>query len=99
MGSAPATVGTLATRQISFGDGIATLEFNHTNPGYVFTPDPASTGTGTKGIVLDHAVRPMDGKHSCAVCFQRYRGIGFCENSRKLYQVFERAADGPFRLS
>jgi T5SS/PEP-CTERM-associated repeat protein/autotransporter-associated beta strand protein len=49
-GSTPAAAGTLAAGQISFGDGIATLVFNHSNPGYVFTPALVSTGTGTHTI-------------------------------------------------
>lgn len=49
-GSTPAAAGTLAAGQISFGDGIATLVFNHTDPGYVFAPALVSTGAGTHTI-------------------------------------------------
>lgn len=51
-GEAPTGAGMLDTAAVNFGDGDATLMFNHSDEDYLFAPALASDGTGTHAI--DH---------------------------------------------
>ncbi|AFT68427.1 Autotransporter beta-domain protein [Alloalcanivorax dieselolei B5] len=44
------SAGTLESARVEFGDGIATLNFNHNEDNYVFAAALASTGSGAHGI-------------------------------------------------